>query len=187
MQLLGTISIFTTSSRMVFAFARDGGLPGGELFAKVHEPSSMPFNALCLTTAVTATFGCIFLLSSAAFNAISSASVSALNLSYAMPVAINCMRGRPTQRGGAFVLPSVLAWVVNIVGIFYATTTSILFLFPPRRPVDAENMNYGSVALVLVLLGCLAAWIVHGKKKYQGPAMLKYNEIPTNDRFEHSP
>jgi hypothetical protein len=73
----------------------------------------------------------------------------------------------------AFILPPVLAWVVNIVGIFYATTTSVLFLFPPRRPVDVEDMNYGSVVLVLVLLGCLTAWIVHGQEKYEGSAMLK--------------
>ncbi|KAK3366645.1 amino acid permease [Lasiosphaeria ovina] len=34
--LFGTISIMTTSSRMVFAFARDGGLPSNDLFEQIH-------------------------------------------------------------------------------------------------------------------------------------------------------
>ena len=62
--LFATISIMTTSSRMTYAFARDGGLPASRFFAKVHSKHEMPLNALILTTVLVVIFGCIFLGSS---------------------------------------------------------------------------------------------------------------------------
>jgi amino acid transporter len=106
----------TTSSRMVYAFARDGGLPTSRFFAKVHGGLRVPLNALWLTTILVLIFGCIFLGSSSAFNAIVSASVVALGVTYAIPPAINCLRGRrmlPASR--PFVLPTWLGWTCNLV------------------------------------------------------------------------
>jgi amino acid transporter len=114
--LFATTSIMTTSSRMTYAFARDGGLPVSRFFAKVHPTLDLPLNALYLTTILVVIFGCIFLGSSSAFNAIISASVVALGVSYGIPVAINCIRGRkmlPASR--PFKLPDMIGWVANLV------------------------------------------------------------------------
>lgn len=114
--LFATTSIMTTSSRMTYAFARDGGLPFSRFFAKVHPTLDLPLNALYLTTILVVIFGCIFLGSSSAFNAIISASVVALGVSYGIPIAINCIRGRkmlPESR--PFKLPSIFGWVANLV------------------------------------------------------------------------
>ncbi|KAK1139793.1 hypothetical protein N8T08_011190 [Aspergillus melleus] len=67
-----TLSVMTTSSRMIFAFAR-------------------------------------------AFNAIISSSVVALDLSYAMPIAVNCLRGRNILPDRYWKVPSVLGWVIDMV------------------------------------------------------------------------
>lgn len=107
----------TTSSRMVYAFARDGGLPASKYLAKVHGRLVVPLNALIFTAVLVIIFGCIFLGSTSAYNAIVSASVVALGVTYAIPPAINCLRGRkmlPASR--TFVLPSVFGWVCNLVG-----------------------------------------------------------------------
>jgi amino acid transporter len=61
---MATISVMTTSSRMLFAFARDGGLPFSRVFAKVHTRLGLPLNSLGLTSALVIIFGCIFLGSS---------------------------------------------------------------------------------------------------------------------------
>lgn len=108
----------TTSSRMVYAFARDGGLPASKFFAKVHGRLQVPLNALWLTLILVIIFGCIFLGSSSAFNAIVSASVVALGITYAIPPAINCIRGRkmlPESR--PFKLPNWLGWTCNLVSL----------------------------------------------------------------------
>jgi choline transport protein len=139
--LFATISIMTTSSRMTYAFARDGGLPASKFFAKVHTRLGQPLNALMLTTGLTIIFGCIFLGSSSAFNAILSASVVALGVSYAIPVAINLLRGRKMLPPRAFVLPTVFGWFANLLGVAYVIVTTVLFLFPPELPVTGSNMS----------------------------------------------
>jgi choline transport protein len=139
--LFATTSIMTTSSRMTYAFARDGGLPRSKFFAKVHAKLGLPLNSLCLTTVLVIIFGCIFLGSSSAFNAIISASVVALGVSYAIPVAINCLRGRKMLPPRSFVLPTAFAWFANLLGIAYVIITTVLFVFPPELPVTASNMS----------------------------------------------
>jgi choline transport protein len=42
-------------------------------------------------------------------------------------------------------------------------------VFPPYRPVSAENMNYASLVLGLVLMICAASWGLYGRKVYGGP------------------
>jgi len=117
--LFATITIMTTSSRMTYAFARDGGLPASRFFARVHGKLELPLNALYLTTACVVIFGCIFLGSSSAFNAIISASVVALGVSYAIPPAVNCLRGRKCLPPRAFVLPGLLGWFCNLVSLAF--------------------------------------------------------------------
>jgi len=168
--LFATISIMTTSSRMTYAFARDGGLPFSRFFAKVHPKLGLPLNALYLTTILVIIFGCIFLGSSSAFNAIISASVVALGISYAMPVAINCLRMRkmlPDYR--PFMLPSWFGWIANLLGIVYVIVTTVLFLFPPDLPVTGNNMNYCVVAFFIILVISTVQWFVDGRKNYSGP------------------
>lgn len=168
--LLAGVSILTTSSRMTYAFARDGGLPFSKFFAKVHKGLDVPLNAIALTTAVDVVIGCIFLGSSSAFNAIVSASVVALGVTYGMPPAINVLRGRkmlPSDR--PFKLPEPLGWTVNIVGVLYTILTTVLFVFPPAIPVSGSSMNYCVVAFAVVIIISLIQWIVDGRKNYEGP------------------
>ena len=84
---------------MTYAFARDGGLPFSRFFARVHSRLGLPLNSLILTTVLVIIFGCVFLGSSSAFNAIVSASVVALGITYAIPPAINCLRGPQDAAG----------------------------------------------------------------------------------------
>lgn len=156
---------------MTYAFARDGGLPASRFFAKVHSKHEMPLNALILTTVLVVIFGCIFLGSSSAFNAIISASVVALGVSYAIPPAINCLRGRKMLPPRPFVLPGPLGWICNLLGIAYVIVTTVLFLFPPTLPVTGSNMNYCIVAFFIVIVISVVQWFVDGRKNYKGPVV----------------
>ena len=90
-----------------------------------------------------------------AFNAIISASVVALGVSYAIPPAINCLRGRKMLPPRPFVLPGPLGWICNLLGIAYVIVTTVLFLFPPTLPVTGSNMSTSSFFLSLSLLCAL--------------------------------
>ncbi|KAH7353329.1 amino acid/polyamine transporter I [Plectosphaerella cucumerina] len=166
--LAGT-AVMTTSSRMVFAFARDGGLPASATLWRVHPRLGVPLNALLLNAAVCVVFGCIFLGSTAAFNAIIASSVVALGLSYGIPIAINVAYGRRKLPERAFALPEWLGWVANIIGLVYTAVTSVLFLFPPALPVDGTTMNYCVVAFGIIVLISGFQWLVDGRKNFTGP------------------
>lgn len=139
--LFAEIAIMTTSSRMSYAFARDGGLPASRVFAKVDKRLGLPLNSLILAAGLTLLFGLIMIGSSSAFNALISASVVALGVSYAIPVAINVCRGRKMLPARAFTLPNWLGWLANLIGLAYAIVTTVLFVFPPELPVTGSNMS----------------------------------------------
>lgn len=116
------------------SISRDGGLPFSRYFAHVHKRLNVPLNALMLTSALDIIFGLIYLGSSrysrladylsphspttnnnSAFNAIISAAVVALSVSYAMPIAVRCLRGRNVLPQRYWTIPNSLGWIADIV------------------------------------------------------------------------
>lgn len=141
--LFGTTTIMTTASRMLYAFARDNGLPYSAIFASIHPTLRVPLNALLLTTGSVLLLGSLFLLSATAFNAILSASVVFLGLSYAFPVFINISTGRkrlPEKR--KFRLEGLVGWGCNIVGLVFTLTCAVLFVLPPGMIKGAFPMLF---------------------------------------------
>ncbi|KAJ5504996.1 Amino acid/polyamine transporter I [Penicillium fimorum] len=163
------VSVMTTSSRMIFAFARDGGLPASRFFAKVHPTLKLPLNALILSVVVVIAFGCIFLGSTSAFNAIISASVVALDLSYGIPIAINCLQGRKCLPERKWKLPNALGWFVDLVALSYIALTTVLFVFPPSSTVTGSSMNYCIAAFAVIVSISVFQWFVDGRKNFTGP------------------
>ncbi|KAJ5110846.1 Choline transporter [Penicillium argentinense] len=113
--LLGVVAITTTSSRMIYALARDSGLPFSSIWTTVHARLKTPVNALALNTAAVICCGCIFLGSSSAFNALSSATVICFDISYCLPILIHCIRGRKLLPVRPWSLYPVIGWIVNLV------------------------------------------------------------------------
>ena len=123
--LFALTAIMATSSRMSYAFARDRGLPFSHILSRVHPTLQLPLNALLWTAGWVVVFGCIFLGSSATFSAITSASVVALGITYAVPTTINVCSGRkslPEDR--AFKIPEPFGWICNLV-----STVKVLFSY----------------------------------------------------------
>ncbi|KAJ5778816.1 Amino acid/polyamine transporter I [Penicillium paradoxum] len=147
----------------------DGGLPASRFFAKVHPTLKLPLNALMLSVVVVIAFGCIFLGSSSAFNAIISASVVALDLSYGIPIAVNCLQGRRSLPERKWKLPRTVGWIVDIIALSYITLTTVLFVFPPSSTVTGSSMNYCVAAFAVIIMISVFQWIVDGRKNFTGP------------------
>ncbi|KAL7268833.1 hypothetical protein RUND412_008523 [Rhizina undulata] len=168
--VFATTGIMTTASRMVYAFARDNGLPFSPQLSKIHPTLSTPLNALILTTTSVLLIGLLYFLSSTAFNAILSASVIALSVSYGFPVVLNLLTRRtllPPDR--SFVLPGWTGWVCNFVGVGFMGVTGILFVLPPVLPVTSENMNYCSVAFAFIVVISTIHYFIRGRQSFEGP------------------
>ncbi|KAL9049629.1 MAG: hypothetical protein Q9162_007120 [Coniocarpon cinnabarinum] len=122
-----------------------------------------------INAAAVVVFGCIFLGSSSAFNAITAASVVALGVSYGIPIAVNVAQMRRALPPRAFELPPAVGWACNLLGLSFIILTTVLFVFPPELPVSGSNMNYCIAAFGIILIISTTQWIVDGRQNYSGP------------------
>ncbi|KAI9902346.1 hypothetical protein N3K66_001698 [Trichothecium roseum] len=166
--LMCGIGCTTASSRCTWAFARDGAIPGGQLWSKVNHTLDVPFNAMMLCMAVELVLGLIYFGSSTAFNAFSGVGVMCLTASYATPIAISLFTGRKQVKTAPFRL-GAFGPFANVVAIAWSLLALPLFCMPTVLPVDATTVNYAPVVFVAATLVSGVWYWVWGYENYAGP------------------
>ncbi|KAH8599566.1 amino acid/polyamine transporter I [Bisporella sp. PMI_857] len=135
------------AGRLVYAFARDGGVPFSTYFVQIDDKRAFPLRATIATVIFVSVYGLIFLASTTAFNSIITSAVLFLTITFAVPQAFVAARGRakclPTRplRLGKF------GYLVNVISAAITIPIIVLVCFPPVNPTTTENMNYASVLL----------------------------------------
>ncbi|KAI1078744.1 amino acid transporter [Whalleya microplaca] len=163
------IGCTTASSRCIYAFARDGAIPGSDMWKKVDPKLDVPLNAMMLSMVVQIVLGAIYFGSSVAFSAFSGVGVIALTAAYATPIMVNMMDRRQAVRGASFYL-GPFGWFCNIVALSWSLLVIPLFCMPTSVPVvDPTLMNYASVVFVGFTMISLIWYLVWGRKHYTGP------------------
>ncbi|KAI0968614.1 amino acid/polyamine transporter I [Xylaria arbuscula] len=159
----------TAASRSVYAFSRDGAIPGSKWWKVVHPKLDVPLNAMMLSMVLQIALGLIYFGSSAAFNAFSGVGVIALTAAYCAPILVSMLEGRKTVSTGSFYLGK-LGWVCNTVSVGWTLLVIPLFSMPTTVPVtDPSLANYAPVVFVGFTAISLAWYIVWGRKNYVGP------------------
>ncbi|OGM41093.1 putative amino acid permease [Aspergillus bombycis] len=172
MQFCAAISNVATTSRQVYAFARDKGLPFSDFFAQVNPTFTVPLNALCVSLVIVSGLACINIGSSVAFNAIMSLGVAALLSSYI--ISISCVRIRRWRKQP---LPPArwnmgrLSPYIDTVSLLVLSVVWTFSFFPLTREVDATTMNWGVVIFVGVIIFSLVYYVVYARKVYKGPVV----------------
>jgi amino acid transporter len=156
-QLLCGLATVTSASRMIFAFARDGGLPASGRLKTVSVRFRTPATAIW-TSAVLAV---AFTAYADAYTTVASVTSIILYLSYAMPIAAGLFAYRrrwtrmgPWDIGPWFPLVAVLC-IALAFGIFYIGV----------QPPNALALN---VMLAIFAL-TLALWFAVERKRFKGP------------------
>lgn len=173
---LAVQAVNTVSSRMVMSFARDRGLgPLSPYLARVHPKLKVPTWSIIFVTGWVLIFGLIYLGSTVALNAILSAAVVLLQISYMVPIATVLIRGGDASFAGHSRKWSLGRWrrPINIGAMAFALLTSLCFLFPPALPVEGETMNYAVVVVSVVALFSGLAYAFDGRTKFNGPLDLE--------------
>ncbi len=147
----------TSTSRMVYAFSRDGGLPGSKWLKKVDGKHRSPVAAIWLVVALSIAST----LYSPAFAALAAGCAMFLYISYAMPILAGLFaEGKSwTEFGpfrlGAFSKPLALISVLGGGLIIYIGTR------PPNDILD--NYFIGLLVLLAVI------WFGVARKRFPGP------------------
>ncbi|PCH34841.1 APC amino acid permease [Wolfiporia cocos MD-104 SS10] len=162
----GTFSV-TSNSRMMYAFARDGGIPGHNFFQKVDVKRKSPVRTVWLACTLSFILGLPSLGSSVAFSAATSIATIGLYISYGIPIALRVIYRKQFVRGpfhlGSYSYPIATAAVLWICFI------TIAFILPEENPVNSQTLNYAIVAVGIVITYSLGFWIISARKWFTGP------------------
>ncbi|OAD79505.1 hypothetical protein PHYBLDRAFT_139540 [Phycomyces blakesleeanus NRRL 1555(-)] len=156
------------SSRMVYAFARDGAMPFSKWLSHVNERTQTPIYAVWGNVVFAVIVGLLFIVNETAFNAIVSINTIASSLAYLIPIALRLTVARKTFVRGPFHL-GPFSDIINFSSCCWILLTSVLFICPTEYPVTADNMNYACVPLVAVLGGSTAYYHFRARKWFHGP------------------
>ncbi|KAB8223994.1 amino acid/polyamine transporter I [Aspergillus novoparasiticus] len=185
MQFCAAISNVATTSRQVYAFARDQGLPFSGTLCQVSDSCclhsdllqisptfTVPLNALFLSLIIVSLLSLINIGSSVAFNAIMSLGTAALLSSYI--ISISCVRLRRWKNQP---LPPArwsmgkLTPVIDSISILVLIVIFVFSFFPVTRHVTAQSMNWSIVIFSGVTLFAMAYYHAYARKVYRGPVV----------------
>ncbi|SHL18587.1 amino acid permease [Actinacidiphila paucisporea] len=158
-------------SRMVFAFSRNGALPGSPRWRRVSERTGTPTNAVWLSVAVAAVLALPALYSTVAYGAVTAINVIGITPAYAIPIYLRLRYRRNFQQGpwhlGRWSTP--IGWTA----VTWVTFVTVLFCLPQTRPthglVSVETFNYAPVALAIALILATVWWLTRGRHGYHAP------------------
>ena len=169
MWLCGLSSI-TSMSRMWFAFARDGGMPGHKLISQINHKYRTPIWSIMITS-ILAVLICIY---SAAYFVVTSISTITLYLAYGIPIYLNWRNKR--QKKGEYTTPESSPWnlkgwgpFINIVSVIWIIFITILFCLPPN-----ELVLWTMILLTIVLV---LYWQLYAKNHFTGPKKTAEEEL----------
>jgi amino acid permease (GABA permease) len=157
----------TSNSRQIFAFSRDGAIPGGKLWRSVSKRTHTPVKSVWFAAVGAFLLGVPSLWNTVAFQAIVSVNVIGLFGSYGVPIFLRLRRGDDFVPGpwnlGRWSRP------VAVVAVVWIALSSILFLLPQSSPINHKTFNYAPVALAVVLFIATVWWFLTARRSYRGP------------------
>ncbi|KAJ5959011.1 uncharacterized protein N7479_006161 [Penicillium vulpinum] len=170
MQFCAAISNVATTSRQIYSFARDKGLPFSNFLAKINPTFTVPLNALCVSLVIVSLLSLINIGSSVAFNAIMSLGTAALLSSYI--ISITCVRIRrwrnqplpPARWSMGKFTP-----VCDTISIMVLLVIWIFSFFPLTKEVDPTTMNWSAAIFGGVVVISLGYYVIYARRVYKGP------------------
>ncbi|KAF8334150.1 APC amino acid permease [Cantharellus anzutake] len=166
MYLCGLFSV-TSNSRMMYAFSRDGALPGSTFWHNVDRRTHSPIRTVWLAITLSFCLGLPSLGSAVAFTAATSIATIGLYISYGIPVFLRLINHTHFQKGpwhlGKWSLPiafTATAWIIFI---------TIVFMLPQVSPVTSKTLNYAPVAVGVVVVYSVGFWLLSARKWFTGP------------------
>lgn len=167
------MSSVTANSRMIYAFARDKGLPGSDSLRKLNRIRS-PHNAIWLAVVLAFLLAVPALWSSVVYSAVTSIGVIGLFISYVIPALLKLLYPSRFVPGpwnlGRYSKP------IGVLAVAWVVFICILFSLPVVRPVTASNFNYTPVVLGAVLAILVPWYLIKVRHRFKGPAILQMRE-----------
>jgi amino acid transporter len=177
-QLFCGMGCVAAASRMVFAFSRDGAVPGHSLWRRLNKHQTPTWSvlfvvALALLITIPALFGNKAGLP-VAFFAVTSITTIGLYIAYILPVFLRWRMGDRFEPG-VWNLGKHYRWI-NAIAIVWVVLCVIIFILPTspaavpwNKGFSWSDFNYAPVVTIALALGVLIAWEAGAKRTFKGP------------------
>ena len=166
-QLFCGMSSVTANSRMIYAFSRDGALPGSAFWHRVNKRTRTPTNAIWLAAGFAFVLALPDLWNGTAYAAVTSIAVIGLYIAYVLPTFLRLRQGENFVRGPWHL--GRWSYVVGWIAVVWVAFITILFMLPTVSPITRGNFNYTVVAVLVVLGFAWIYWMVSAHKWFTGP------------------
>lgn len=176
-----TVAGVASTSRTVWAFARDAATPFSRALSAVDPTNEVPTAAVAAVTLLQMLLGFIYLGNSTAFNAILAMAIIGMYLSYVLPICYMLAHGRPSLLAaadyGPFRLGRGFGVVCNVVSVVWLVVSIVFSTFPSAMPVTAATMNYSSVVMAGWMVFGAAYYFTRGRKNFRVPDVRMTNVV----------
>jgi amino acid permease (GABA permease) len=166
-QLFCGMSSVTANSRMIYAFSRDGALPGSTFWHRVNKRTRTPTNAIWLAAGGAFILGLPYLWNYAAYAAVTSIATIGLYIAYVTPTYLRLRRGESFQRGPWHL--GRWSYVVGWIAVGWVVVITILFMLPQVGPINFTTFNYAVFAVLAVIGFAGIYWLVSARHWFTGP------------------
>jgi amino acid permease (GABA permease) len=162
------MSSVTANSRMIYAFSRDGAVPGSQFWHKINPRTRTPTNSIWFAAVGAFILGLPYLISPVAYFAVTSIAVIGLYIAYGMPILLRLLAGEKFQRGPWHL--GRWSYVVGWIAVIWIAFIAILFVLPQVAPGNTTTtFNYAPVAVGVVLLYSGGYWFLSARNWFKGP------------------
>ena len=157
----------TANSRMLYAFSRDGAVPGHKLWHRINPRTRTPTNGIWFCVVFAFILAVPSLWSGVAYAAVTSIATIGLYIAYVMPTLLRRFQGK-SFAGGPWSLGR-MSPIIGWLGIIWVGFICVLFMLPTVSPVNHDTFNYAPIAVLAVLLFSGIYWLVSARKWFTGP------------------
>ncbi|OHX01244.1 amino acid permease [Colletotrichum incanum] len=169
-----TVAGITSTSRTLWAFARDKATPYDHYLSKVNKRQQIPVHSVILVTVLQMLLGFIYLGNTTAFNAILSMAIIGMYSSYIVPIIYMMAYGRKNLNPsdyGPFKLGPAMGPILNVISLIWMIVVIIFSTFPSAMPVTPQTMNYSIVVMAGWLFFGVVYYLFFGNKKFKVPSV----------------
>ncbi len=168
------MSSVTANSRMIYAFSRDGAIPGSRLWHKINKRTRTPTNSIWFAAvgAWILVAPAYWLGSAVAYYAVTAIAVIGLYIAYVLPTFLRLRAGDAFKPGpwnlGKWSKP------VGYVAVIWVTFICIILMMPQYSPgglgISFTNaFNFAPVAVLVVIGFAGIYWLASARKWFKGP------------------
>ena len=162
------MSSITANSRMIYAFARDGAVPGSNYWHHVSKGQRVPVRTAWFGAVGAFILSAPYMYNAAAYYAVTSIAVIGLYIAYLTPVFLRRINpGAFTP--GPWKLSKTWGPVIGWIAICWVILIVILLMLPQYSPITRLNFNYAPIAVLAVIGFAGIWWAVSARKWFKGP------------------